>query len=261
MPLVELVDVSKTHAHGPAALRGLTFSLERGEFVSLLGASGCGKSTALRLIGGLDRPDGGAIRRAWDGAPRGVGQPVGCVFQDPTLMPWARVWDNVALPLRLAGVPRQRAADLVAPALARVGLRGAERAFPRELSGGMRMRVAVARALVTEPQLLMLDEPFAALDEITRMRLNDELLAWWSDRGWTALFVTHSVAEAVYLSSRVLVMSARPGRVETELHIDLPRPRNAATRDAPRFHELCRQASAALRAAMRLGDPDPAGAT
>jgi NitT/TauT family transport system ATP-binding protein len=214
----------------------------------------------LRLIAGLAEPTGGVVRRAWDqpGRRSGAGQPLGCVFQEPTLLPWASVSNNVYLPLRLQGVSKSAARPHVEEAIGLVGLRGFVGAYPRELSGGMKMRAAVARALVTRPRLLLLDEPFAALDEITRMRLNDDLLAIWRQRRWTGLFITHSVYESVYLSTRVLVMSARPGRMIEEIVIDLPELRTADTRTNPKYIELCRQVSRALEQAA---DMAPAGAT
>jgi NitT/TauT family transport system ATP-binding protein len=258
-PIVELVNVGKRYDGGIAALEEFGLHIEPGEFVSLLGPSGCGKSTALRLIAGLARPSAGAVRRAWDepAAPRAGRDcrarwtnPLGCVFQEPTLLPWTSVWNNVYLPLRLRGVSKRAARDQVSEALRLVGLDGFEGAHPRELSGGMKMRASVARALVVCPQLLLLDEPFAALDEISRWRLNDDLRTLWRDQRWSALFITHSVFESVYLSTRVIVMSPRPGRVVEEIAIDLPEQRNAETRTSSRYIELCRQTSRALERTM-----------
>jgi NitT/TauT family transport system ATP-binding protein len=251
-PLVELIDVSKTYRNGVQALDGFNLELSDGEFVSLLGPSGCGKSTALRIIAGLSAFSRGQVRRAWDGPSRRESeravQPVACVFQEPTLLPWTSVWNNVFLPLRLQGLTKRQAASRVDEALALVGLEQFARAYPGELSGGMKMRASVARALVTEPRLLLLDEPFAALDEITRSRLNDDLLALWQERRWAGLFITHSVFESVYLSQRVLVMSPRPGRVVEEIAIDLP-ARTADARTSPRYIELCRRVSQSLQRA------------
>lgn len=249
--LVECQDVNKTYPGGFVAVDGLNLVLHEGEFVGLLGPSGCGKSTALRLVAALAEPTSGAVRRTWQdsAAAAGAGAPLGCVFQDPTLMPWTSVWNNVYLPLRLQGVGRAAARPTVDAALQRVELDRFANAYPRELSGGMKMRAAVARALVTEPRLLLLDEPFAALDEISRSRLNDDLLADWRSRRWCGLFVTHSVFESVYLSTRVLVMSPRPGRVVEEIVIDLPIERSAETRLSMRYLELCREVSAALQRA------------
>jgi NitT/TauT family transport system ATP-binding protein len=260
LPLVELADVNKTFANGVVALDGFNCTLAAGEFVSLLGPSGCGKSTVLRMIAGLSPPSRGVVRRAWDGAAknRHDGQPIGCVFQEPTLLPWSTVWKNVHLPLRLQGISPSAAAEQVDEALELVGLTGFADAYPRELSGGMKMRASVSRALVTRPRLLLLDEPFAALDEITRSRLNDDLLALWRQRRWAALFITHSVFESVYLSTRVVVMSPRPGRVIEEIEIDLLEPRTFETRTNPRYVELCRRVSQALE---RASQPTAAEAT
>jgi NitT/TauT family transport system ATP-binding protein len=219
--------------------------------VSLLGPSGCGKSTALRLIAGLSEPSRGAIN--WTGsAGRGTGE-IGFVFQEPTLMPWATVAANVRLPLKLAGLPADADTRVVA-ALERVGLDGFAESYPRELSGGMRMRVSIARALVTEPNLLLMDEPFAALDEITRFKLNNDLLVLWQTLGKTVVFVTHSVFESVYLSQRIVVMTSRPGRVFTELAIDAPYPRDERFRTSAAYAALCRRTSEALVEAMQAGD-------
>lgn len=252
-PLVELAGVGKTFADGTVAVVNVSFALGEGEFVSILGPSGCGKTTILRMIAGLAHATTGTIRRAWDalGANRGDAQPIGCVFQEPTLLPWATAWDNVWLPLRLAGQSRAGARAAVDEMLELVGLREFRHAYPRQLSGGMKMRVAAARAMVTRPRLLLLDEPFAALDEITRQRLNDDLLTLWRTRGVTVLFITHSVFESVYLSNRVLVMSPRPGQIVGEVAVNLPAERDALLRTAPRYGEVCREASAALEAAVR----------
>jgi NitT/TauT family transport system ATP-binding protein len=250
-PLVELIDVAKTYANGAVALDSFRLTLQDGEFVSLLGPSGCGKSTVLRLIARLGQPTHGVVRRSWDSHSSETSssnreQPLGCVFQEPTLLPWATVWRNVYLPLRLQGVGKATAKAQVDGALKMVGLSEFASAYPRELSGGMKMRASVARALVTRPRLLLLDEPFAALDEITRNRMNDDLLTLWRQRRWAGLFITHSVFESVYLSTRVLVMSPRPGRVVDEIAIDLPENRTAETRTSPRYIELCRRVSQSL---------------
>jgi NitT/TauT family transport system ATP-binding protein len=246
---VELIDVAKSYSGGALAVDGLSAALMEGEFVTLLGPSGCGKSTALRLIAGLTAPTRGVVRRTWDGEPE-AGRNIGCVFQDATLLPWASVWKNVYLPLRLAGVARAAAQPRVDEALALVGLTDFARSYPRQLSGGMKMRAAVARAIVTQPRLMLLDEPLGALDEITRQRLNDDLLGLWRTRRWTALFITHSVFEAVYLSTRVLVMSPRPGRIVADVPIDLSEVRTPEMRISGRYVELCRAVSAALQLAM-----------
>ena len=255
MSLVALRDIRKTFANGTVALAGVDLAVHRGEFLSLLGPSGCGKSTALRLIAGLSRPTAGQV--AWAPGPR---PRLGFVFQDPTLMPWRTVAANVRLPLQVQRVPKPDAAPLVTDALARVGLAGFADSYPRQLSGGMRMRVSLARALVTRPELLLLDEPFAALDEITRARLNDDLLRLWHDAAGalTVVFVTHSVFESVYLSTRILTMAARPGRVAAEQHLHPPPARDDAYRMTDAYMRDCRTASAALKAAM--GEPAHAAA-
>jgi NitT/TauT family transport system ATP-binding protein len=243
-PVVTLRGVAKTFASGTQALAGFDLDVRDGEFVSLLGPSGCGKSTALRLIAGLSEPSAGTI--TWGG-----GTPdIGFVFQEPTLMPWTTVAKNVALPLRLAGNPAARAAPHVAAALDRVGLAAFHQAYPRELSGGMKMRVSLARALVTDPDLLLMDEPFAALDEITRFKLNNDLLDVWQALHKTVVFVTHSVFESVYLSRRIIVMTPRPGRVFKELVVDAPYPRDESFRTSAEYAGYCRLASDALHQAM-----------
>jgi len=250
--VIRLSGVRKAFANGVVALDGLDLEVRKGEFLSLLGPSGCGKSTALRVIAGLMAADAGQLRVTPGGSP-GDGRghhDTAFVFQEPTLMPWASTFDNVWLPLRLAGVSRAEARDQVRSALAGVGLDGFENAYPRELSGGMRMRVSIARALVTGPRLLLMDEPFAALDEITRFRLNDDLLRLKEEQGWTVVFVTHSVFESVFLASRIAVMTARPGRIAGEIAIDVPYPRAPAFRTDPRYAEACRETSAILQAAI-----------
>jgi len=252
-PVIRLAGVRKAFANGVVALDGLDLEVGDGEFLSLLGPSGCGKSTVLRLIAGLMPADAGRLRVApgrggssQDPAQRDIAY----VFQEPTLMPWASAFDNVWLPLRLAGIPRQAARERVGAALAGVGLDGFENAYPRELSGGMKMRVSIARALVTRPRLLLMDEPFAALDEITRFKLNDDLLRLKTEQGWTVVFVTHSVFESVYLASRIAVMTSRPGRIAGEIAVDVPYPRGEAFRTDPRYAESCRTTSAVLHRAM-----------
>jgi NitT/TauT family transport system ATP-binding protein len=253
--LLSLHGVGKTFPNGTLALSGLDFAVRDGEFLSLLGPSGCGKSTALRIIAGLTAPSRGSID--WPAAARQADKTsrVGFVFQDPTLMPWASVFNNVALPLVLKGVAAKDISARVAAALDRVGLGKFAAAFPRELSGGMRMRVSIARALVTEPELLLMDEPFAALDEITRFKLNNDLLQVCQATGTTVVFVTHSVFESVYLSSRILVMTSRPGRIFTELSVDAPYPRDQNFRTSADYAALCRRASAALAQAMAGDHP------
>ncbi len=248
-PLVRLRRVRKAFSNGTLALEGLDLDVRRGEFLSLLGPSGCGKSTALRLAAGLATPSAGTVE--W---PSGNAQArLGFVFQEPTLMPWRTVEANVRLPLQVEGVPRRDAQPRIAEALARVGLTGFERAYPRQLSGGMKMRVSIARALVTRPHLLLMDEPFAALDEITRARLNDDLLRLWAEERLTILFVTHSVYESVFLSSRIVVMAARPGRVVADIPVQASVPRDEEYRTSAAYMHDCRTVSAALRGAM--GEP------
>jgi NitT/TauT family transport system ATP-binding protein len=249
--LVRLERVGKTFANGTVALEGLDLVVGEHEFLALLGPSGCGKSTALRLIARLGEASAGRI--VWADAGRHADRArrdIGFVFQEPTLMPWASVWQNVYLPLRLQRVARRAAAPRVEAALAMVGLGGFEGAYPRELSGGMKMRVSIARALVTEPRILLMDEPFAALDEITRFRLNDDLLRLWAAESWTVVFVTHSVYESVYLSNRIAVMAPRPGRVVGEIPIDAPYPRSEAFRTSEPYNAYCRAVSAKLHEAM-----------
>jgi NitT/TauT family transport system ATP-binding protein len=227
---------------GTRALGPLDLDIRKGEFVSLLGASGCGKSTALRLIAGLAAPSGGDIEVPARASRHGIG----FVFQEPTLMPWTTVRENVRLPLKLAYVKDAESTPRVAEVLAQVGLADFADAYPRELSGGMKMRVSLARALVTSPDVLLLDEPFAALDEITRFRLNNDLLALWHKLGTTVVFVTHSVYESVYLSQRVVVMTSRPGRVHAEYRVDMPDRRDDAFRTSIAYANCCRDVSRAL---------------
>jgi NitT/TauT family transport system ATP-binding protein len=244
-PLLTLAGVRKSFTSGVEALGGVDLTIASGEFVALLGASGCGKSTLLRLVAGLADPSAGSVR--WSG-DRGPGR-IGFVFQEPTLMPWANVFDNVYLPLRLAGQSRDTAAPLVTEILDQVGLAEFTDAYPRELSGGMRMRASIARALVTRPDILLLDEPFAALDELTRFKLNEDLLAVWRMRHLTVLFVTHSVFESVFLAQRVVVMTARPGRIAGDVPIDLPETRDSRLRTTPEFAAICAGVSECLTAA------------
>lgn len=238
---VTLRNVAKNFPNGTQALRTTDLAIARGSFVSLVGPSGCGKSTLLRLIAGLLTPSNGTITRT-DGR-------VGFVFQDSTLMPWTTARKNVALPLRLEDRPAEPGAT---DALQRLGLADFADAYPHQLSGGMQMRVSIARAIVTSPALLLLDEPFAALDEFTRFRLNDDLRALWRKHGWTIVFVTHSVQEAVFLSERVIVMSPRPGGIVADLAIDLPADRAADFRLNSAFIHQCARVSAALTSAMAV---------
>ncbi|WP_256751273.1 ABC transporter ATP-binding protein [Mesorhizobium sp. Mes31] len=242
--LLALHGVGKVFSNGVTALSDVNLTIREGDFLSLLGPSGCGKSTALRLIAGLSTPTSGVLD--WRGGGSLDRSNIGFVFQEPTLLPWASVFDNVWLPLRLKGVSRAKAAPAVMEMLARVHLTGVEDAVPRELSGGMKMRVSIARAMVTKPRVLLMDEPFAALDEITRFKLNNDLLELWQDERFTVVFVTHSVFESVFLSNRVVVMAARPGRVFDELAIKASYPRDEAFRTSPDYAALCRQTSDVL---------------
>ena len=250
-PLLSLQGIEKTFANGTVALKGLSVTISEGDFVSLLGPSGCGKTTALRIIAGLTDTTAGGIE--WAGGPPSAGE-IGFVFQEPTLMPWATSFENVRLPLRLKGVSRGKASGQIIDALGRVHLSGHENSYPRELSGGMKMRVSIARALVTRPRVLLMDEPFAALDEITRFKLNNDLLELWGDLGCTVIFVTHSVFESVFLSQRVIVMTTTPGRVFEELTIGEPYPRQEAYRTSESYAYDCRHVSRSLHDAM-AADP------
>ena len=247
---IRLRQVGKVYDNGVKALGPLDLDVRQGEFISLLGPSGCGKSTALRIIAGLSAPTSGEVRVVGHTAVR-AGQSISFVFQEPTLMPWATVHDNVHLPLKLARIARVDADRRVGEALARVGLAEFAGTYPRELSGGMKMRVSLARALVTDPDVLLMDEPFAALDEITRFKLNNDLLALWRGLQKTVVFVTHSVFESVFLSQRVIVMTARPGRIADEIRIDAPE-RNEDFRTSAEYAAYCRAASIAL---ARASDP------
>jgi NitT/TauT family transport system ATP-binding protein len=245
-PLASLRDLRLSFpGQGAAALDGVRLDLFPGETLCLLGPSGCGKSTLLRLIAGLERPESGDVNWQDGAAPK-----IGFVFQEPNLMPWADLFANVFLPLRLAGLSRSRAAPLVEAALARVGLGDRLRALPRELSGGMKMRASIARALVDRPSLLLLDEPFAALDEITRWQLNDSLLDLRRESGTTIVFVTHSVYESAYLADRVAIMRARPGRIDSILTIERGAARGLELRRSPGFVEDCARIAEGLQGAM-----------
>jgi NitT/TauT family transport system ATP-binding protein len=241
---VRLTGVTKIFANGVHALGPIDLTIASGEFVSLLGPSGCGKSTALRLIAGLTLPSSGHVQLS--AVSHDARRSIGFVFQEPTLMPWATVWDNVYLPLRLQRRSRSEVAARIDEALASVGLSEFATVYPRELSGGMKMRVSLARALVTDPEILLMDEPFAALDEITRFRLNNDLLDLWRRARRTIVFVTHSVFESVYLSQRVVVMTPRPGRVAEEFSITAPEPRGEEFRTSTGYVAHCRDVSNAL---------------
>lgn len=246
---VTLNNVSVRFGNGRQALDGVSLRVQAGEFLSILGPSGCGKTTILRLIAGLVEPSSGTVATPLNGAHAGGRRDdIGFVFQDPTLMPWASVYKNIWLPLRFRGVSADAARDRIVPLLEKVGLADLAEAYPHELSGGMKMRVSIARALVTGPKLLLMDEPFAALDEITRFKLNDDLLELWSDIDCTVVFVTHSVYEAVYLSNRIAVMA--PGRVADEFRVDSDYPRGSGHRSSPAYVEMCKKASHVLGRAM-----------
>jgi NitT/TauT family transport system ATP-binding protein len=248
-PLLSLKGVGKAYSTGVVALQNVDLTIRQGEFLSLLGPSGCGKSTVLRLIAGLGALSQGSVE--WSEQERHAAQRgIGFVFQEPTLMPWATVFSNIYLPLKLRGVSKAEARPQIEHAIEQVGLAGFAKAYPRELSGGMRMRVSIARALIARPQIMLLDEPFAALDEITRFKLNDDLLRLWSDQKWTVVFVTHSVYESVYLSNRIVVMTARPGRVHADVSIEEPYPRDQNYRTSPLYNEYCRNVSNLLAEAM-----------
>ena len=249
--LLELRGVEKRYDNGTLALKQVDLSVGKHEFVSLLGPSGCGKSTALKMIAGLSPVTAGSITwtntKVEDGDDHA--KDISFVFQEPTLMPWTQVFENVWLPLRLKGVSREAARPQIDAVLDKVGLKQFTHVYPRELSGGMKMRVSIARAMVTEPRLLLMDEPFAALDEMTRFKLNNDTLALWQAQKFTTIFVTHSVYESVYLSNRIIVMAARPGRIIADIAVDEPYPRTDSFRNTPRYAELCVKVSQALQKA------------
>ena len=251
-------NVSKVFSNGTLALKDMSLEVKNGEFLSLLGPSGCGKSTALRIIAGLGAPSSGTVE--WPsskldsrGLPEGD---IGFVFQEPTLMPWQTVFGNVYLPLRLEGVSKSAARPRIMETLASVGLADFEKAYPRELSGGMKMRVSIARALVTKPKLLLMDEPFAALDEITRQKLNDDVLRLWRRSGVTVIFVTHSVFESAYLSNRIVVMKARPGQVFADMPIEASAERGENYRTSEEYRAITARVSGALQEAIHVGGGD-----
>jgi NitT/TauT family transport system ATP-binding protein len=257
IPAVEVLSVEKTYPNGTQALLPVNLTVQEGEFITLLGPSGCGKSTLLKMVAGLLAPSDGRLLlwRKPVADVESTGHRLSFVFQEATLMPWASVMANVRLPLDLAGVPRPEAEARVRAALLLVGLEKFETNLPRELSGGMQMRVSIARGLVTEPTLLLMDEPFGALDEITRNRLDAELLDLWRGKKLTVIFVTHSIYEAVYLSNRVIVMAARPGRIVEEVRIDEPYPRGPDFRVSTSFSQYAKRLQdSLLRASGTLED-------
>lgn len=253
-PLIQMHNVRKQFGEGVVAIDNMSLTINQGDFLSLLGPSGCGKSTALKMIAGLLPVTSGRIDIA--PAQGTTEQDLGFVFQEPTLMPWTTVFDNVWLPLRLAGISRNDAAGRVKRALVEVGLSRFEASYPRALSGGMKMRVSIARALVTRPRTLLMDEPFAALDEITRMKLNNDVIRLAAEHKFTVVFVTHSVFESVYLSNRIIVMAARPGRVAADLAVSESWPRDEAFRTTAAYAEECRRVSVALKATLTESDID-----
>jgi NitT/TauT family transport system ATP-binding protein len=252
-PAVEILSAEKTFANGTRALAPIALTVREGEFVAVIGPSGCGKSTLLKLMANLVDPSDGRVlwwRRSYAELVS-QGRQVAFVFQDPTLMPWGRVAANVRLPLDLAGTPKAVAQARVTAALARVGLTDFARHYPHQLSGGMKMRVSIARSLVIDPDLLLMDEPFGALDEFTRNRLDDDLVRLCFERQLTTVFVTHSIYEAVFLASRAIVMATAPGRIFATLTIDEPQPRTEGFRNSAHFAEHCRRLSGLLATASQ----------
>jgi NitT/TauT family transport system ATP-binding protein len=256
-PAIEILSANKTYSNGTRALEPVDLKIQPGEFVTLLGPSGCGKSTLLKMIAGLLTPTDGRIL-LWNkplDQVEATGHKLAFVFQEATLMPWSRVRANVRLPLDLHGDAKDEAEKRVNDSLELVGLSKFANAYPRELSGGMQMRVSIARALVTQPDLLLMDEPFGALDEITRNKLDSDLLELWAQKKLTVVFVTHSIYEAVYLSTRVVVMAARPGRVIEQVNIDEPFPRTADFRVSPQFSKFAKHLQDSLLRAAAMGEP------
>ena len=248
-PMIEFAAVSKRYGNAPLVLESIDLRVFKGEFVTLIGPSGCGKSTVLKLISGLTPPSGGTVRI--DGMlPKNARETVSYIFQDATLLPWRTVRQNVGLGLELEGVSKDRREQKSAALLELVGLGEVAKAYPRQLSGGMKMRVSIARALATNPRVLLMDEPFAALDEMARDRLNEELLRLRAEQKWTAVFVTHSVAEAVFLSTRIVVLAPNPGRVCAVVPVELPPTRTAELRSTPAFDVLVARVSRTLREAL-----------
>jgi NitT/TauT family transport system ATP-binding protein len=246
IPEIELEDVTKRYRNAEVAVEGISLTVNRGEFVTFLGPSGCGKSTLLKLVSGLSPVSDGTVR-VNGMTPENARELVSFIFQDATLLPWRTVERNVGLGMELEHAARLERKERVARMLDLVSLSHVAKRYPRQLSGGMKMRASIARALVSRPRILLMDEPFAALDEMTRDRLNEELLRLFSEQKWTVLFVTHSVAEAVFLSTRVVILAAHPGRVAHEIDVNLPWPRTAETRESKAFEEQVTQASRLLR--------------
>jgi NitT/TauT family transport system ATP-binding protein len=249
-PEIEIAGLTKQYGNGRAVLQSIDLTVAKQEFVSIIGPSGCGKSTILKLIAGLSTPTSGTIRV--DGmTPLNARETISFVFQDATLLPWRTVKENIGLGLELEGVPGKRRETEIGPLLELVGLNPVAKSYPRELSGGMRMRVSIARALATNPRVMLLDEPFAALDEMSRDRLNEEILRLRAEQKWTAVFVTHSVTEAVFLSDRIVVLAPNPGRVYAEFRVELPSPRTAAMRTSQEFDAMVSRVSHTLRETIR----------
>ena len=246
--VLDISNAAKTFGSGTEALKAINLEIRKSSFVALLGPSGCGKSTLLRMISGLVTPSTGTLTKHLDDDKSS--DQIGFVFQDPTLMPWANVSENVALPLRISGQDSTEIKERVENVLSWIDMTDFSQSYPRELSGGMRMRVSIARALVTEPSLLLLDEPFAALDEFTRSKLNEDLLAIWRAQEWTSIFVTHSIREAVFLAERVIVMSSRPGRIVADVEVPFGYPRSPDLQNNHAFADLCAAVSNYLATGM-----------
>src|ERR1700686_4518723 len=250
VPEIEIAGVTKQYGNAYAVLESIDLVVAKQEFLSIIGPSGCGKSTILKLIAGLASPNSGTIRV--DGmTPQNARETISFVFQDATLLPWRTVKENIGLGLELEGIPKNRREKEIAALLELVGLKNVARAYPRELSGGMKMRVSIARALATNPRLMLLDEPFAALDEMSRDRLNEEILRLRAEQKWTAVFVTHSVSEAVFLSDRIVVLAPNPGRIHAEFRVELPGPRTSAIRTSREFDAIVARVSHTLRETLR----------
>ena len=250
VPEIEIAGVTKQYGNAHAVLESIDLVVAKQEFISIIGPSGCGKSTILKLIAGLAVPTSGTIRV--DGmTPLNARETISFVFQDATLLPWRTVKQNIGLGLELEHAPNARREKEIAALLELVGLKNVAKSYPRELSGGMKMRVSIARALATNPRLMLLDEPFAALDEMSRDRLNEEILRLRAEQNWTAVFVTHSVSEAVFLSDRIVVLAPNPGRIHAEFHVELPPPRTSAIRNSPEFDAIVARVSHTLRETLR----------
>jgi NitT/TauT family transport system ATP-binding protein len=250
VPEIEIAGLTKQYGNARAVLESIDLVIAKQEFVSIIGPSGCGKSTILKLIAGLTAPTSGTIRV--DGmTPQTARETISFVFQDATLLPWRTVKENIGLGLELERVPNDRREREIAALLELVGLKNVARVYPRELSGGMKMRVSIARALATNPRLMLLDEPFAALDEMSRDRLNEEILRLRAEQYWTAVFVTHSVSEAVFLSDRIVVLTPNPGRIHAEFQVELPAPRKSAIRNSREFDAMVARVSHTLRETLR----------